>query len=186
MVLDMTLRDIERVLYFEAYVVTDPGMTPLKKCQIMSEDDYAANTKNTAMNSPHSWAQKVSVNCCVRSTSTVMRNFACELKESKSEAKIKKYAKRLKVLEAFQRSGIKPDWMIMEVLPVLPPELRPLVPLDGGRFATSDLNDLYRRVINRNNRLKRLMELRAPEIITRNEKRMCKKRLTPAGQRSSR
>ena len=100
------------------------------------------------------------------------KRCASELKESKSEAKIKKYAKRLKVLEAFQRSGIKPDWMIMEVLPVLPPELRPLVPLDGGRFATSDLNDLYRRVINRNNRLKRLMELRAPEIITRNEKRM--------------
>ncbi len=161
MVLDMTLRDIERVLYFEAYVVTDPGMTPLKKCQIMSEDDYAA----MGAEGIRELLRSIDID---RDAETLR----VELKESKSEAKIKKYAKRLKVLEAFQRSGIKPDWMIMEVLPVLPPELRPLVPLDGGRFATSDLNDLYRRVINRNNRLKRLMELRAPEIITRNEKRM--------------
>jgi DNA-directed RNA polymerase subunit beta' len=173
MVLDMTLRDIERVLYFEAYVVTDPGMTPLKKCQIMSEDDFAAKYEEhgdefTAFMGAEGIRELLRSIDIDRDAETLR----AELKESKSEAKIKKYSKRLKVLEAFQRSGIKPDWMIMEVLPVLPPELRPLVPLDGGRFATSDLNDLYRRVINRNNRLKRLMELRAPEIITRNEKRM--------------
>src|SRR5471032_2355645 len=164
MVLDMTLRDIERVLYFEAYVVTDPGMTPLKKCQIMSEDDYAAKYEEygddfTAFMGAEGIRELLRSIDIHRDAETLR----VELKESKSEAKIKKYAKRLKVLEAFQRSGIKPEWMIMEVLPV---------PLDGGRFATSDLNDLYRRVINRNNRLKRLMELRAPEIITRNEKRM--------------
>src|SRR5450830_1308725 len=173
MVLDMTLRDIERVLYFEAYVVTDPGMTPLKKCQIMSEDDYAAKYEEygddfTAFMGAEGIRELLRSIDIHRDAETLR----VELKESKSEAKIKKYAKRLKVLEAFQRSGIKPDWMIMEVLPVLPPELRPLVPLDGGRFATSDLNDLYRRVINRNNRLKRLLELGAPEIIIRNEKRM--------------
>ncbi len=173
MVLDMTLRDIERVLYFEAYVVTDPGMTPLKKCQIMSEEDYAAKfdefgddfTAFMGAEGIRELLRSIDIN-------REAEQLRTELRDSKSEAKIKKYAKRLKVLEAFQRSGIKPDWMIMEVLPVLPPELRPLVPLDGGRFATSDLNDLYRRVINRNNRLKRLLELRAPEIITRNEKRM--------------
>jgi DNA-directed RNA polymerase subunit beta' len=173
MVLDMTLRDIERVLYFEAYVVTDPGMTPLKKSQIMSEDDYAAKYEEYGDDFT-AFMGAEGIRELLRSIDIDREAEALrvELKESKSEAKIKKYAKRLKVLEAFQRSGIKPDWMIMEVLPVLPPELRPLVPLDGGRFATSDLNDLYRRVINRNNRLKRLMELRAPEIITRNEKRM--------------
>src|SRR6059036_2454739 len=173
MVLDMTLRDIERVLYFEAYVVTDPGMTPLKKCQIMSEDDYAAKYEEygddfTAFMGAEGIRELLRSIDIHRDAETLRT----ELKESKSEAKIKKYAKRLKVLEAFQRSGIKPDWMIMEVLPVLPPELRPLVPLDGGRFATSDLNDLYRRVINRNNRLKKLLELRAPDVIVRNEKRM--------------
>jgi len=173
MVLDMTLRDIERVLYFEAYVVTDPGMTPLKKCQIMSEDDYAVKYDEfgddfTAFMGAEG-IRELLKSIDIHREADQLRT---ELRESKSEAKIKKYAKRLKVLEAFQRSGIKPEWMVLEVLPVLPPELRPLVPLDGGRFATSDLNDLYRRVINRNNRLKRLLELRAPEIITRNEKRM--------------
>jgi len=173
MVLDMTLRDIERVLYFEAYVVTDPGMTPLKKCQIMSEDDYAAKYEEYGDDFTASMGAE-GIRDLLRSIdiNREAEQLRAELRDSKSEAKIKKYAKRLKVLEAFQRSGIKPEWMIMEVLPVLPPELRPLVPLDGGRFATSDLNDLYRRVINRNNRLKRLLELRAPEIITRNEKRM--------------
>ena len=173
MVLDMTLRDIERVLYFEAYVVTDPGMTPLKKCQIMSEDDYASKYQEFGDDFT-AFMGAEGVRELLRSIDIDMEaeQLRKDLKESKSEAKIKKYAKRLKVLEAFQKSGIKPEWMIMEVMPVLPPELRPLVPLDGGRFATSDLNDLYRRVINRNNRLKRLMELRAPEIITRNEKRM--------------
>jgi DNA-directed RNA polymerase subunit beta' len=148
-------------------------MTPLKKCQIMSEDDYAAKYEEfgddfTALMGAEGVRELLRSIDIDRDA----EQLRTDLRESKSEAKIKKYAKRLKVLEAFQRSGIKPDWMIMEVLPVLPPELRPLVPLDGGRFATSDLNDLYRRVINRNNRLKRLMELRAPEIITRNEKRM--------------
>jgi DNA-directed RNA polymerase subunit beta' len=153
--------------------VTDPGMTPLKKCQIMSEDDYAAKYEEFGDDFvAHMGAEGVRELLRTIDIDREAEQLRTDLRESKSEAKIKKYAKRLKVLEAFQRSGIKPDWMIMEVLPVLPPELRPLVPLDGGRFATSDLNDLYRRVINRNNRLKRLMELRAPEIITRNEKRM--------------
>ncbi|NLC22954.1 MAG: DNA-directed RNA polymerase subunit beta' [Oxalobacter sp.] len=173
MVLDMTLRDIERVLYFEAYVVTDPGMTSLRKGQIMSEDDYAARYEEFGDDfSAMMGAEGVRELLRSIDINREAEQLRGELRDSKSEAKIKKYAKRLKVLEAFQRSGIKPEWMIMEVLPVLPPELRPLVPLDGGRFATSDLNDLYRRVINRNNRLKRLLELRAPEIITRNEKRM--------------
>ena len=174
MVLDMTLRDIERVLYFEAYVVTDPGMTPLNRCQLLSEDDYLAKVEeygddfSAAMGAEgiRDLLRKLDVAARHR------RRCAQELAATGSETKIKKIAKRLKVLEAFNKSGIKPDWMIMEVLPVLPPDLRPLVPLDGGRFATSDLNDLYRRVINRNNRLKRLLELKAPEIIVRNEKRM--------------
>ncbi|WP_076912481.1 DNA-directed RNA polymerase subunit beta', partial [Burkholderia pseudomallei] len=173
MVLDMTLRDIERVLYFEAYVVIDPGMTPLKARQIMTEEDY--------YNKVEEYGDEFRAEMGAEGVRELLRSInideqvetlRTELKNTGSEAKIKKYAKRLKVLEAFQRSGIKPDWMILEVLPVLPPELRPLVPLDGGRFATSDLNDLYRRVINRNNRLKRLLELKAPEIIVRNEKRM--------------
>src|SRR4051812_20602218 len=173
MVLDMTLRDIERVLYFEAYVVTDPGMTPLNRCQLLSEDDYLAKVEEygddfaAAMGAEgvRELLRKLDVGHEIETLRT-------ELAATGSETKIKKIAKRLKVLEAFNKSGIKPDWMIMEVLPVLPPDLRPLVPLDGGRFATSDLNDLYRRVINRNNRLKRLLELKAPEIIVRNEKRM--------------
>ncbi|HTS84286.1 MAG TPA: DNA-directed RNA polymerase subunit beta' [Usitatibacter sp.] len=173
MVLDMTLRDIERVLYFEAYVVTDPGMTPLNRCQLLSEDDYLAKVEeygddfSAAMGAEgiRDLLRKLDVGHEIDTLRT-------ELAATGSETKIKKIAKRLKVLEAFNKSGIKPDWMIMEVLPVLPPDLRPLVPLDGGRFATSDLNDLYRRVINRNNRLKRLLELKAPEIIVRNEKRM--------------
>ena len=173
MVLDMTLRDIERVLYFEAYVVTDPGMTPLKRCQLMTEEDYLA--KEEEFGGDFSAAMGAEgVRSLLRSLDLnhEIETLRKDLEATSSETKIKKIAKRLKVLEAFQKSGIKPDWMVMEVLPVLPPELRPLVPLDGGRFATSDLNDLYRRVINRNNRLKRLLELKAPEIIVRNEKRM--------------
>lgn len=135
MVLDMTLRDIERVLYFEAFVVTDPGMTPLKKCQIMSEDDYAAKYDEFGDEFSASMGaegiRELLRSIDINSEAELLRS---ELKDSKSEAKIKKYAKRLKVLEAFQRSGIKPEWMIMEVLPVLPPELRPLVPLDGRSF----------------------------------------------------
>ena len=173
MVLDMALRDIERVLYFEAYVVTDPGMTPLNRCQLLTEDDYLAKVEE--------YGDEFSASMGAEGVRALLRGLDLngeveklhkELAATGSDTKIKKIAKRLKVLEAFQKSGIKPDWMILEVLPVLPPELRPLVPLDGGRFATSDLNDLYRRVINRNNRLKRLLELKAPEIIVRNEKRM--------------
>ena len=173
MVLDMTLRDIERVLYFEAYVVTDPGMTPLKRCQLMTEDDYLAKVEEFGDDFSASMGAE-GVRSLLRSLDLgrEIETLRADLEATSSETKIKKIAKRLKVLEAFQKSGIKPDWMVMEVLPVLPPELRPLVPLDGGRFATSDLNDLYRRVINRNNRLKRLLELKAPEIIVRNEKRM--------------
>mgnify|MGYP005846104501 CR=1 FL=1 len=173
MVLDMTLRDIERVLYFEAYVVTEPGMTPLKRCQLLTEDDYLAKVEE--------YGDEFKAGMGAEGIRDLLRGLDLqgevevlrrELEKTSSETKIKKIAKRLKVLEAFQKSGIRPEWMILEVLPVLPPELRPLVPLDGGRFATSDLNDLYRRVINRNNRLKRLLELKAPEIIVRNEKRM--------------
>ncbi|MGC4395151.1 DNA-directed RNA polymerase subunit beta' [Hydrogenophaga sp. T2] len=171
LVLDMTLRDIERVLYFEAYVVTDPGMTPLKKFSIMSEDDYDAKRKE--------YGDEFVAKMGAEGIKELLENIDLDVEIEKlrndltgSELKIKKNAKRLKVIEAFKRSGIKPEWMVLDVLPVLPPDLRPLVPLDGGRFATSDLNDLYRRVINRNSRLKRLLELKAPEIIARNEKRM--------------
>ncbi|WP_280188021.1 DNA-directed RNA polymerase subunit beta' [Delftia sp. PS-11] len=171
LVLDMTLRDIERVLYFEAYVVTDPGMTPLKKFSIMSEDDYEA--KRTE------YGDEFEAKMGAEGIKDLLEGIDIDVEIERlrgdltgSEVKVKKNAKRLKLLEAFKKSGIKPGWMVMEVLPVLPPDLRPLVPLDGGRFATSDLNDLYRRVINRNSRLRRLLELKAPEIIARNEKRM--------------
>jgi len=173
MVLDMTLRDIERVLYFEAYVVTDPGMTPLQRCQLLSEDDYLAKAEEFGDDfSAIMGAEGVRELLRAIDLKQEVEALRADLAATTSDTKIKKFAKRMKVLEAFHKSGIKPEWMIMEVLPVLPPELRPLVPLDGGRFATSDLNDLYRRVINRNNRLKRLLELKAPEIIVRNEKRM--------------
>jgi len=171
LVLDMTLRDIERVLYFEAYVVTDPGMTPLKKFSIMSEDDYDAKRKE--------YGDEYTAKMGAEGIKDLLEGIDLDIEIEKlrgdltgSEVKVKKNSKRLKVLEAFKKSGIKPEWMVMDVLPVLPPDLRPLVPLDGGRFATSDLNDLYRRVINRNSRLRRLLELKAPEIIARNEKRM--------------
>ena len=173
MVLDIALRDIERVLYFEAYCVTDPGLTPLTRGQLLTEDEYIK------MLSEHGddfkammGAEAIRELLASIDIDQEVTNLRQELSATSSDAKIKKIAKRLKVLEGFQRSGIKPEWMILEVLPVLPPDLRPLVPLDGGRFATSDLNDLYRRVINRNNRLKRLLELKAPDIIVRNEKRM--------------
>ena len=173
LVLDMTLRDIERALYFEAYVVTDAGMTPLKRAQLLTEDDYLAKVEEFGDDFQAAMGAE-GIRELLRSLdiSHEIETIRKDLDTTGSETKIKKLAKRLKLLEGFQKSGIKPDWMVMEVLPVLPPELRPLVPLDGGRFATSDLNDLYRRVINRNNRLKRLLELKAPEIIVRNEKRM--------------
>ncbi len=173
MVLDMTLRDIERVLYFEAYVVTEPGMTPLNRAQLLTEDDYLAKVEQHGDDfSAAMGAEGIRELLKALEVKTEIEKLRKELETTGSDTKIKKIAKRLKVLEAFHKSGIKPEWMILEVLPVLPPELRPLVPLDGGRFATSDLNDLYRRVINRNNRLKRLLELKAPDIIVRNEKRM--------------
>ncbi|TAM47804.1 MAG: DNA-directed RNA polymerase subunit beta', partial [Gammaproteobacteria bacterium] len=173
LVLDMTLRDIERVLYFEAYVVIDPGMTPLEKGMLLSEDAY--------LNALEQHGDEFDARMGAEAIRDLLKQIVLEEEVKKlrdelagtaSETKIKKYTKRLKVLEAFLYSGNKPEWMVLEILPVLPPELRPLVPLDGGRFATSDLNDLYRRVINRNNRLKRLLDLNAPDIIVRNEKRM--------------
>lgn len=171
LVLDMTLRDIERVLYFEAYVVVDPGMTPLKKYSIMSEEDYEAKLVEYG----DEFVALMGAEGIKRLLHEMDLDAEIERLRSDmtgSDVKVKKNSKRLKVLEAFKKSGIKQEWMVLDVLPVLPPDLRPLVPLDGGRFATSDLNDLYRRVINRNNRLKRLLELKAPEIIMRNEKRM--------------
>ena len=169
----MTLRDIERVLYFEAFVVTDPGLTPLNRAQLLTEDDYLAKLEQHGDDfSATMGAEGIRELLKALDVPHEIEKLRKELQATGSDTKIKKIAKRLKVLEAFHKSGIKPEWMILEVPPVLPPELRPLVPLDGGRFATSDLNDLYRRVINRNDRLKRLLELKAPDIIVRNEKRM--------------
>ena len=173
LMLDMTLRDIERVLYFESFVVTEPGMTTLERSQLLSEEEYLDSLEEhgdefeakMGAEAVFDLLKHLDVDADVAS----MRE---ELPSINSETKRKKITKRLKLLESFQQSGNKPEWMIMTVLPVLPPDLRPLVPLDGGRFATSDLNDLYRRVINRNNRLKRLLDLAAPDIIVRNEKRM--------------
>ena len=171
--LDMTLREIERVLYYESFVVVEPGITDLEKGQLLTEDEYYEALDEydddfTAMMG----AEAVQILLSEVDIEKTIQEIREELDTSASETKIKKLQKRLKLMEAFKDSGQKPEWMIMNVLPVLPPDLRPLVPLDGGRFATSDLNDLYRRVINRNNRLKRLLELGAPEIIVRNEKRM--------------
>mgnify|MGYP005686606637 FL=1 len=176
MVLDIPLRDIERVLYFEAYIVTENHMITdpeLQVGRILSEDDYLKFSEQHGDEFKAIMGAE-GIEELLRSIrlKEEIEKLKEELEKTTSDAKIKKIAKRLKVLEAFQTSGIKPEWMILKVLPVLPPELRPLVPLDGGRFATSDLNDLYRRVINRNNRLRRLIDLRAPEIIVKNEKRM--------------
>jgi DNA-directed RNA polymerase subunit beta' len=161
--LDMTLRDLERVLYFEAFIVVDPGMTPLEKGQLLSDDMY--------LQAVEEYGDEFDARMGAEAVQELLRAIDLDkeveliregIDSTNSETKIKKLSKRLKLMEAFQESGNKPEWMIMEVLPVLPPDLRPLVPLDGGRFATSDLNDLYRRVINRNNRLKRLLDLNAP------------------------
>ncbi|MDQ2994171.1 MAG: DNA-directed RNA polymerase subunit beta', partial [Pseudomonadota bacterium] len=173
LMLDMTLRDIERVLYFEAFVVTDAGLTAFEKGQLLSEDAYLDALEEFGSEfEAQMGAEAVQKLLKEINVDEEVLRLREELPTTTSETKIKKISKRLKVLEAFQESGNKPEWMILNVLPVLPPDLRPLVPLDGGRFATSDLNDLYRRVINRNNRLKRLLELSAPDIIVRNEKRM--------------
>ncbi|NVJ98838.1 MAG: DNA-directed RNA polymerase subunit beta', partial [Alphaproteobacteria bacterium] len=174
LVLDMTLKDLERVLYFEYYVVIEPGLTPLKQFQLLSEDDFYRAQDEYGEDSFTAGIGAEAIRKLLESVDLEdeQEKLLKELAETKSELKPKKIVKRLKVIESFIESGNRPEWMIMTVVPVIPPELRPLVPLDGGRFATSDLNDLYRRVINRNNRLKRLIELRAPDIIIRNEKRM--------------
>ncbi|MGB5472668.1 MAG: DNA-directed RNA polymerase subunit beta' [Gammaproteobacteria bacterium] len=173
LLLDMTLRDIERVLYFEAYAVVDPGMTTLERGQLLTDEAYLdAIQENGDEFDARMGAEAVYELLKGLDLHVEAANLREEANSTKSETKLKRIAKRLKLIESFLDSGNRPEWMVMTVLPVLPPELRPLVPLDGGRFATSDLNDLYRRVINRNNRLKRLLELSAPDIIVRNEKRM--------------
>jgi len=173
LLLDMTLRDIERILYFEAFVVIDPGMTPLERGQLLTDEGY--------LDAVEQYGDEFDARMGAEAVFHLLKSLdlqeeASTLREemdgTNSESKIKRLSKRLKLVESFLESGNKPEWMVMTVLPVLPPDLRPLVPLDGGRFATSDLNDLYRRVINRNNRLRRLLELSAPDIIVRNEKRM--------------
>src|SRR4249920_1073575 len=171
--LDISLRDLERILYFESYVVIDPGETELKEKELLSEERYRALRSEhgdvfvarMGAGAIKELLQRVDVDMLAEELRMIMKTETSQIKRQKA-------AKRLKVCDAFRRSGHRPDWMILDVIPVIPPELRPLVPLDGGRFATSDLNDLYRRVINRNNRLKKLLELRAPEVIVRNEKRM--------------
>jgi DNA-directed RNA polymerase subunit beta' len=174
LLLDMTLKDLERILYFEYYVVLEPGLTPLKDRQLLSEDEYLKAQEEYG---PDSFTATIGAEAIremlkALDLDKMQADLRVDLAETESDIKKKKFAKRLKLIEAFIMSGNKPEWMILTVVPVIPPDLRPLVPLDGGRFATSDLNDLYRRVINRNNRLKRLIELRAPDIIIRNEKRM--------------
>ncbi|SCA55308.1 DNA-directed RNA polymerase beta' chain (Transcriptase beta' chain) (RNA polymerase beta' subunit) [Candidatus Terasakiella magnetica] len=174
LLLDMTLKDLERVLYFENFVVVEPGLTPLKQKELLSEEQYINAVEEYGQDAFTAGigAEAIRDMLSEINLDDELEDLRDELRETNSEAKRKKFVKRLKLVEAFLESGSRPEWMILEVVPVIPPELRPLVPLDGGRFATSDLNDLYRRVINRNNRLKRLIELRAPEIIVRNEKRM--------------
>jgi len=173
LLLDMTLRDIERVLYFESFVVTDPGMTTLEKGQLLTDEQYYESLEEFGDDFEAKMGaeaiQDLMADLDVDAEANRLRE---EIPQTNSETKLKKLSKRLKLLDGFVNSGNKPEWMVLNVLPVLPPDLRPLVPLDGGRFATSDLNDLYRRVINRNNRLKRLLDLNAPDIIVRNEKRM--------------
>lgn len=173
LLLDMTLRDIERVLYFESYIVTEPGLTSLEKYQLLDDEDYYKALEE--------FGDEFTAKMGAEAVQDLLKDIDIDLEidelreaipQTGSETKLKKMSKRLKLLEAFRDSNNKPEWMVMNILPVLPPDLRPLVPLEGGRFATSDLNDLYRRVINRNNRLKRLLELSAPDIIVRNEKRM--------------
>jgi len=174
LILDMMLKDLEKVLYFESFIVLDPGLTPLDKLQLLTEDEFidAQNEFGADNFKAGIGAEAIRLLLEELDLEELSESIRKEIKETTSELKPKKLAKRLKVVEAFKVSGNKPEWMILKVIPVIPPELRPLVPLDGGRFATSDLNDLYRRVINRNNRLRRLMDLRAPDIIIRNEKRM--------------
>jgi DNA-directed RNA polymerase subunit beta' len=174
LMLDMTLKDVERVLYFEQFIVIEPGLTPLEQRQLLNEEEYLKAQEEYGEDSFTAGigAEAVRELLMQIDLHSEAERLRIEIAEATTELKPKKLAKRLKLIDAFIQSGNRPEWMIMTVIPVIPPELRPLVPLDGGRFATSDLNDLYRRVINRNNRLKRLIELRAPDIIVRNEKRM--------------
>ena len=174
LLVDMMLKDLEAVLYFEKYIVIEPGLTPLKVNELLTEEQYQRAVEEYGEDSFRAGigAEALKEILSAIDLEQEAETIRAELRSTSSEARRKKLVKRLKLVEAFLESGSKPEWMILDVIPVIPPELRPLVPLDGGRFATSDLNDLYRRVINRNNRLKRLMELRAPEIIIRNEKRM--------------
>src|SRR5689334_19124992 len=174
LMLDMALKDVERVLYFESYVVTEPGLTPLKEKQLLTEEEYMQQQEALGEDSftAQIGAEAIRELLKAYDMEAEAEQLRKDLSEATGELKPKKIAKRLKLVESFIQSGCRPEWMILTMVPVIPPDLRPLVPLDGGRFATSDLNDLYRRVINRNNRLKRLMELRAPDIIIRNEKRM--------------
>src|SRR6201982_1996144 len=174
LLLDMTLKDLERILYFEHYVVLEPGLTPLKDRQLLSEEDYVKAQDQYGADSFTAMIGAEAIREMLKALDLgrMAADLRKEIAESTSDLKPKKLAKRLKLIEAFTQSGNKPEWMILTVVPVIPPDLRPLVPLDDGLFATSNLNDLYRRVINRNNRLKRLIELRAPDIIIRNEKRM--------------
>ncbi len=172
-ILELNLRELERIIYYEEYIVIEPGDTPLKKGDLLSEEKYQSMVDNYG----HKFSAKMGAEAirdllCEVDLDKLNTKLHAELKQAKSEATQKKIIKNLRIVEAFKNSGNRPEWMILETVPVIPPDLRPLVPLDGGRFATSDLNDLYRRVINRNNRLKKLLELRAPEVIVRNEKRM--------------
>ncbi len=174
LMLDMTLRDLERILYFEQYVVIEPGLTDLKNGQLLTEEEYLDAQDQYGLDAFTAGIGAEAIREMLKAidVEAEAEKLREELKEATGELKPKKIIKRLKLVENFRESSNRPEWMIMTVIPVIPPELRPLVPLDGGRFATSDLNDLYRRVINRNNRVKRLMELKAPDIIIRNEKRM--------------
>ena len=172
LLLDLTPRILEKVLYFGSYIVTDPGFTPLTKCQILNEKEY--------WDMREKYEDDFDAGMGAEAIKKLLQQIDCEELSAQLRAELKdasgqkkaKIVKRLEVVEAFCQSGNKPEWMIIDVLPVIPPEIRPMVQLDGGRFATSDLNDLYRRVINRNNRLKRLQQLNAPDLIVRNEKRM--------------
>ena len=172
--LDISLRDLERVLYFEAYVVVDPGETKLVQNQLLTEDQFRKAREEYGYSKFKAQMGAEAIKELLRriNVESLAEEMRAKMRVETSTQKKLKFAKRLKVVDAFRKSSNKPEWMILDVIPVIPPELRPLVPLDGGRFATSDLNDLYRRVINRNNRLKKLMELKAPDVIIRNEKRM--------------
>ena len=174
LMLDMTLRDLERILYFEQYVVIEPGLTDLKHGQLLTEEEFLDAQDRFGDDAFRAGigAEAIREMLAAIDLDAEAEQLRADLAEATGELKPKKIIKRLKLVETFRESGNRPEWMVLTVIPVIPPELRPLVPLDGGRFATSDLNDLYRRVINRNNRLKRLIELRAPDIIIRNEKRM--------------